>query len=230
MTEFLQPDHSSPSTHESSEELFSEEPLLEVEADISTNLLKGVNLYLIGMMGAGKTTVGRVLAKRLGYRFVDTDAVIEQVIGQPISEIFATSGESAFRELETQVLGQLAAHTRLTIATGGGIVLDRKNWSYLHYGVVVWLDVPIDMLLQRLQGTTNRPLLAENNPRKKLQALLEQRSPLYDQADVRVTLTHQENPSRVAGRVLESVSQALKLQVSPPWDSENVANPGYTNN
>lgn len=77
---------------------------------------KKVNLYLIGMMGAGKSTLGKLLAQELGYRFLDTDAVIEAAAGQPVTEIFATAGEAAFRELETQVLGQAAAYQQMAIA------------------------------------------------------------------------------------------------------------------
>lgn len=202
-----------------------------LDSETPPNLLKGVNLYLIGMMGSGKTTVGRIVAKRLGYRSFDTDTVIEQVTGQPIAQIFAESGEAAFRQLETQVLGQLAAYKKLTIATGGGIVIDRKNWSYLHHGIVVWLDVPIEMLHQRLQNSTTRPLLQDDLSLDRLKTLLEQRSHLYTQADLRVTLTHQENPSRVARRVIESIAQVLKPEAVPPaFEDENVSNPGHHDN
>lgn len=217
-------------------EFFSDPPDDAAETDALNsetpqNLLKGVNLYLIGMMGAGKTTVGRVVAKRLGYCFFDTDAVIEQATGQSIAEIFAESGEAAFRQIETQVLGQLAAYKKLTIATGGGIVIDRKNWSYLRHGIVVWLDLPIEMLHQRLQSSTTRPLLQDDLSLDRLKTLLEQRSHLYAQADLRVTLTHQENPNRVAKRVIESIAQALKPEAVPPaFEDENVSNPGHHDN
>jgi shikimate kinase (EC 2.7.1.71) len=111
----------------------------KISEDLTVDLLRGVNLYLVGMMGAGKTTVGRILAKKLKYHFFDTDAVIAQVANQSIADIFAEQGEEAFRELETQVLGQLSAYTNLIVATGGGIILRLTNWSYLHHGIVVWL-------------------------------------------------------------------------------------------
>jgi shikimate kinase len=117
----------------------------------SLDLLRGVNLYLVGMMGAGKSTVGQAVAKRLGYRFLDTDMLIESVAQRPISDIFATDGEAAFRDLETAVLEQVVAYTRSVVATGGGMVLRRENWGHLRHGVVVWLDVPLAVLTQRLK-------------------------------------------------------------------------------
>lgn len=174
------------------------------------NLLKGVNLYLIGMMGAGKTTIGRLLAKQLNYRFFDTDAIVEQTTEKPVSALFAELGEDSFRQIETQVLGELSAYTKLVIATGGGIVLQPSNWSYLHHGLVVWLDVPLDELYTRIQGNTNRPLLQTPDPQRTLQQILEQRSPLYAQADVRVAVSAGEPPRRVAQRVLDEIRTAIK--------------------
>jgi shikimate kinase len=183
------------------------------------NLLKGVNLYLIGMMGAGKSTVGRILARELGYRFVDTDALIERVAGMSVSEIFAERGEEGFRELEAQVLGEVAAYKNLAVATGGGIVLRRHNWSYLQHGIVVWLDVPAELLMARLQGDTTRPLLRNPDPKGKLQQLLEERQSLYAQADVRVSVGEGETPQQVAARVIEGVRKVLRPEVTGAVES-----------
>lgn len=174
------------------------------------SLLKGVNLYLVGMMGAGKTTVGRLMATHLGYRFVDTDAVIEQLTGQSITQLFAGVGEVAFRQMESQVLAEVSAYTNLAIATGGGIVLRRENWSYLHHGLIVWLDVPAELLYARLQTDTSRPLLNDPDPLGKLRSLLEQRQPLYAQADLRVTVSGEETSVQLAKRVLEEIPTVLK--------------------
>ena len=181
---------------------------------------KRVNLYLIGMMGAGKTTLGKLLAQELGYRFLDTDAVIEAAAGQPVTEIFATSGELAFRELETQVLGQAAAYQQMAIATGGGIILQRQNWSYLRHGIVIWLDVPLEQLCDRLEGDSTRPILQGVDLQQKLQTLLEQRQHLYAQADVRVVVSAEESPQQLAIRVLEEIQKSLKPEVHPPSASE----------
>ncbi|MDB9382979.1 shikimate kinase [Nodularia spumigena CS-584] len=179
-----------------------------------SSLLQGVNLYLIGMMGAGKTTVGQLLAKHLGYGFLDTDSVITQSAGRSINQLFAEEGEAAFRQLESDVLAQVCAYTRLTIATGGGIILRTENWSYLHHGLVVWLDVPVELLYTRLAEDTTRPLLQDADPQGKLRSLLEQRTPLYSQADLKITVREEQTPEDIANRVIEAIPSVLKPQVS----------------
>ena len=180
-----------------------------ISAATMASRLQGTNIVLIGMMGCGKTTVGQYLAEALSYRFFDTDAVVESVAHKPIPDIFATDGEQGFREIETQVLAELSAYSRLVIATGGGIVLARKNWSYLHHSVVVWLDVPVEHLYQRIKGDANRPLLRSPNPQQTLHDLLEERRSLYAQADVRVVLQGDEPPEWVCDRVIQEIAQIL---------------------
>jgi shikimate kinase len=180
------------------------------------NLLKGVNLYLIGMMGSGKTTVGQLLATQLSYQFVDTDVLIERVAGQSIPQIFANAGEAEFRKLESQVLAELSAYSRRAIATGGGIILKRENWSYLRHGIVVWLDVPVEQLQARLQTDTTRPLLLDSDPAAKLRTLLDERQSLYAQADIRVSCHPGEEPDQVSNRVLEKLRQVIKPSLAKP--------------
>ncbi|MFN6567256.1 shikimate kinase [Dendronalium sp. ChiSLP03b] len=179
-----------------------------------SSLLRGVNLYLIGMMGVGKSTVGDLLAKQLGYTFLDTDNIITQLTGKTINQLFAESGEAAFRQLESDVLAQVCARKELVIATGGGIVLRRENWSYLHHGLIVWLDAPLELLYTRLAEDTTRPLLQDADPQGKLRSLLEQRTPLYSQADLRITLREGETPEEIANKVMEAIPSVLKPQVS----------------
>ncbi|MEH2398651.1 shikimate kinase [Nostoc sp.] len=179
-----------------------------------SSLLQGVNLYLIGIMGVGKTTVGRLLAKELGYGFVDTDNVIAQATGKSINQLFAQVGEAGFRQLESDVLSQVCAFTKLTIATGGGIVLQRENWGYLHHGLIVWLDAPVELIYSRLAEDSTRPLLQDVDPKGKLRSLLEQRTPLYSQADLHITEREGDTPEDVAKRVLEAIPSVLKTQVS----------------
>lgn len=174
------------------------------------NLLQGINLYLIGMMGAGKTTVGRILANELGYGFVDTDEVITASAKRSINEIFAEERETEFRQLESDVLSQVSAYTKLTVATGGGIILKRENWSYLHHGLIVWLDASAELLYNRLKEDTTRPLLQDSNPLLKLQNILEQRESLYALADLRITLQEGEAPEEIARRVLTEIPKVLK--------------------
>jgi shikimate kinase len=176
--------------------------------------LRGINLYLIGMMGVGKSTVGRSLAQQLAYRFIDTDMLIEQVAGQSIRKLFATQGEAAFRQLETQVLAELSAYAyqKLVIATGGGIVLKPENWSYLHHGVIIWLDAPVALLYKRLQRDTTRPLLQHPDPLATLQELLEQRHHLYAQSDLRLAIDAQITAEQVANLIVEKIPTVLKEQ------------------
>ncbi|MFZ4639644.1 MAG: shikimate kinase [Nodosilinea sp.] len=172
--------------------------------------LQGINLYLIGMMGAGKSTTGQSLAEVLGYQFFDTDAIAEQVAGQTITSIFDHQGEAGFRQLETEVLAQLSAYRRLVVATGGGIVTQPSNWSYLHHGIVVWLDVPLSLLQRRLMGDRQRPLLQKNDWPATLATLLRQRQPLYAQADVRITVEPGEEVDAIVDRILTLVDERIR--------------------
>jgi shikimate kinase len=181
-----------------------------------TQRLQGLNVYLIGMMGAGKSAVGRPLAEALGYRFLDADDALEQVAGRTIPEIFATDGEAGFRELETAVLGQIAGWHSLVVATGGGVVTKPENWGHMRQGVVVWLDAPAPLLLQRLRAdSTPRPLLQAGDPSARLGELLAQRQPLYAQADLRVQQAG-DSPAQVAQQVLTDLPAILKGPAAAP--------------
>jgi shikimate kinase len=178
--------------------------------------LQGLNLYLVGMMGAGKSAVGRPLAQSLGYRFLDADTTLEETAGRSIPEIFADAGEEGFRALESAVLNELACWHSLVVATGGGVVTRPENWGHLRQGVVIWLDAPEAVLLERLQGDpTPRPLLADADPAGRLRDLLVARRPLYAQADLHV-MQQGESPEALAGRVLEALPTILKDGPQPP--------------
>jgi len=174
--------------------------------------LRGLNIYLIGLMGVGKTTVGKEIATLLGYRFLDTDALVEQAAGQSITDLFATLGEPGFRDLESQVLAEVCAYTQLAIATGGGIVGRPENWSYLRHGVIVWLDVPLEHLIPRLQADTTRPLLQATDLATKLESLWQERQLLYAQADLRIGYTPGDTPLHLAQQVLDAIQGILKPQ------------------
>jgi shikimate kinase len=174
--------------------------------------LRGINLYLIGMPGCGKSTLGRVLAERLGYQFFDTDQMIEQLTQQTVAQVFADQGEAQFRNLETQVLGQLSAYTRLAIATGGGIVLRQQNWSYLRHGAILWLDVPLAQLQQRLHADTSRPLLQTADLSSRLHTLWHDRQALYAQADVRLTCQVDESVEQLGDRAIAALQTVVKTQ------------------
>ena len=180
--------------------------------------LGGRSLYLIGMMGSGKTSTGRPLAERLGYGFIDADAVIEQAAGCTIPEIFERDGEAGFRELETQVMSAICQRHSLVVATGGGVVTQRKNWGLLHSGIVIWLDVMRDQLLARLKAdATERPLLQTPDPEAALDDLLAQRKPLYGEADLTVVID-QEDPATVADGILQLLPGLLKDPHQRPED------------
>ena len=188
--------------------------------------LEGLNLYLVGMMGAGKSAVGRPLAAALGYRFIDADAAVEQVAGCSIPELFAREGEAGFRRLESAVLGQIAGWHSLVVATGGGAVTRPENWGHMRQGVVVWLDAPAELLLSRLQADpTPRPLLQTPQPAERLAELLAQRNPLYAQADLRIPqgqgagggpADQSRSPEEVAAAVLAQLPSILKERTPPP--------------
>ena len=172
--------------------------------------LAGRSLYLVGMMGSGKTSTGRPLAERLGYGFVDADAVIEQAAGCSIPEIFDRDGEAGFRSLESQVLSAISQRHSLVVATGGGVVTQPENWGMLHSGIVIWLDVVPDQLLQRLNAdSTVRPLLQTADPEAALNALLNERRPLYAEADLTVVI-NDETPEAVADGILQLLPSLLR--------------------
>ena len=172
--------------------------------------LGGRSLYLVGMMGSGKTSTGRPLAERLGYGFVDADAVIEQVAGCTISEIFERDGEEEFRSLETQVMRSISERHSLVVATGGGVVTRTENWGMMHQGIVIWLDVERHQLLQRLQSdSTQRPLLMTGDPAETLDEILKQRRPLYDEADLTVVI-ESESADVVADGIIQLLPELIK--------------------
>lgn len=147
------------------------------------------NIFLIGMMGAGKTTVGRQLARKLGRSFVDLDHEVERHTGVKVSVIFEIEGEQGFRRRESQLLRELAAGKDLVVATGGGAVLSADNRACLsRSGIVVYLCVPPDVLHERTRLDKDRPLLQVADPRARIAELYGQRDPLYREiADIIVT-------------------------------------------
>jgi shikimate kinase len=179
--------------------------------------LQGLNIYLIGMMGSGKSTIGPLLATQLGYSFLDTDITIEKLVSQSIAEIFQTVGESEFRKIETQVLAEVSAHIRLVVATGGGIAIDRENWNHLHQGLTIWLDPTVDLLVERLQNDTTRPLLATPEElQTKLAKILTERRPRYAEADIQISLDCPLAPEEIVDLILIKIPTVLKTPTAMP--------------
>jgi shikimate kinase len=144
-----------------------------------------VNLALIGFMGAGKTSVGRLVAEQLHFDYLDTDELIQSRTGRPIVEIFSTDGEAAFRKMEQALVGELAARTKTVIATGGGLPMNPQNLVSLKtHALVVCLWASPEKIWERVKNQTHRPLLHDADPQKKIRELLAAREPFYRQADV----------------------------------------------
>ncbi|MHB8986516.1 MAG: shikimate kinase [Eubacteriales bacterium] len=142
------------------------------------------NIVLIGFMGTGKTAVGRRLAARLGRRFVDTDAAIEEVTGKTVSQIFVRDGVTRFRSEETLLARKLSVQEGLVISTGGGMVISPENVSCLkEKGVLIALTASPEVIYQRVKNKKNRPLLQKAEMRERIEGLLEERAGVYDVAE-----------------------------------------------
>jgi shikimate kinase len=143
------------------------------------------NIALIGFMGTGKTSVGRVLAEHLHFEFLDTDELIQTRTGRTINEIFAQDGEPAFRALEREAVKELSSRTRLIISTGGGLPTNAENLTALkEHALVVCLWSSPEKIWERVRHQSHRPLLHDPDPQKKIREMLTAREPFYKQADV----------------------------------------------
>ena len=167
------------------------------------------NVFLVGPMGAGKSTIGRLLAAELNFGFRDSDRVIEERTGADIPWIFDMEGEEGFRERETAVLLELANERDAVIATGGGIVLRAQNRELMKSsGFVCYLTASIDQLVERTARDKKRPLLQVENPRQKIIDLLAMRDPLYQDAANFVVNTDRRSPKAVAQEIASLVHDA----------------------
>jgi len=163
-----------------------------------------VNLYLVGFMGTGKSTVGRAVAQRLGFQVLDSDHEIERVVGKSIPEIFASEGEAAFRAREKEFImtGHLA--TRTLVACGGGIIMQPGVLELLKSrGVVICLHASIETILDRTARNRNRPLLNVENPEERVRALFAEREPVYKRAGA-VILTDSRPLSDIVAHVVRT--------------------------
>ncbi|XP_026446890.1 shikimate kinase 3, chloroplastic-like [Papaver somniferum] len=179
---------------------FVDEPkIVKKKAQEIAPYLTGRCIYLVGMMGSGKTTVGKILSEVLGYSFFDSDKLVEQAVGMTsVAQIFKEHSETFFRDNESEVLRELSLMHRLVVATGGGAVIRPINWKYMKHGITVWLDVPLEALATRIAavGTDSRPLLhhesgdAYTKALARLSTLSQERGHAYTNADARVSLEH----------------------------------------
>jgi shikimate kinase len=168
-------------------------------------------IFLIGPMGAGKTTIGKLLASRLKLEFVDADKFIEDVTGANIPWIFDVEGESGFRDRETRAIDELTQREKVLLATGGGAVIREENRQLMKQrGVVVYLYASVEQQVERTSRDRNRPLLQNDNPAETLRNLFTIRDPLYrDVADL-VVATDNRHPSAVARDICEKIVSFLE--------------------
>ncbi|WDQ99821.1 shikimate kinase [Devosia sp. J2-20] len=186
--------------------------LRQARAEELAELLDGRPLVLVGMMGAGKTTVGRRLAARLNRQFLDSDEEIEKAAQMSVPEIFEQRGEPEFRAGETRVIARVLKTRGVVLATGGGAFVNQETRALVKAEAIsVWLKAEIGILFDRVSRRSNRPLLKTANPRATLEKLIEERYPIYAEADV--TVTSRDVPQEaVASDVVQAVLAHLKQQ------------------
>lgn len=166
----------------------------------------GTNIFLIGPMGCGKTTVGKALAEKLNYRLVDTDEICEKMAGMPVRKIFSTLGEAHFRQLESAALQQAGAGKNRVIATGGGILTTTQNKSYLKtQPQVVFLDATVSTQTQRTRQSQSRPLLENNNRSAVLAKLYNERKSSYREVSNWTIQTDKLTPQQTVDKIISCI-------------------------
>ena len=181
-------------------------------------------IALVGMMGAGKTAVGKAVAQRLGLPFLDSDEEIERAAAMTIAEIFARDGEAFFRMKEAQVIARLLAGAPAILSTGGGAFMQPANRAAITAsGCSVWLQADLDLLWSRVRHKSTRPLLRTADPRGTLAALCSQRDPVYALADVTVRSLPGLSVDEMAGRVIAAVAAARPDVLALPADAAPAA-------
>lgn len=172
-------------------------------------ILSVQRIFLVGPMGAGKSTIGRLLAQRLGWAFVDLDADIERRCGANIPWIFDVEGEEGFRARETAVLEELSLEDNTVLATGGGAVLSERNRKVLRErGLVVFLKASAEQLVERTARDRNRPLLQVPDREQRIRDILQARLPLYNEVAHLVVETDGMTPQSVVSRIVRAVREA----------------------
>ncbi|HEY5994893.1 MAG TPA: shikimate kinase [Gallionellaceae bacterium] len=171
------------------------------------------NIFLVGMMGSGKTTIGRLLAKQLGKTFIDCDEEIQKRTGVSVTHIFDVEGEAGFRKREAAVIHELAQLDNIVMATGGGAVLGEENRAELaSNGLVIYLKGSVHDLWQRTRHDRSRPLLQTADPLAKLKELYKQRDPLYNEVADMVVLSGKQSAQHLIMKLLQQLEQVTTMQ------------------
>src|SRR5271170_277261 len=169
-----------------------------------------VNLALIGFMGTGKTSVGRLAAEQLHFEYLDTDELIQAHTGRMIADIFKTDGEPAFRELEKKVVAELAGRTKTVVSTGGGLPANPENFASLKtHALVICLWASPEKIWERVKNQSHRPLLDDPEPQQKIRDLLAVREPFYKQADVLMN-----TETRTVREMAQQVTHQFRLAIA----------------
>jgi len=171
------------------------------------------NVYLVGFMGTGKTAVGKELAKKKKWQFVDLDELIELREKRRIADIFVQEGEPYFRRIEKRVLKEVALEEKFVVACGGGIVIDKENIKIMKdTGIIICLTSTAEAILKRTSGYAHRPLLNVSDPQRQIELLLKLRSSFYAQADKTID-TSKLSVKKVVDKVIKLTSQRKKIKV-----------------
>ncbi len=190
---------------------------------LTIRTLNSPNVFLIGLMGSGKTTIGQMLAKRLGLPFVDSDHELERRTGVSVATIFEIEGETAFRVREAAMIDELTRRDGLVLGTGGGAVLNYDSRRALHSrGTVFYLHSTPETSFERVRRNRDRPLLMVTDPLSKLRQLYELRHPLYLDAAHHVVESYRDRPSAVVAEILTSLAEPF-ADVGSPTTAAQVA-------
>ena len=175
----------------------------------TVKVIKGRSIFLIGMMGSGKSQTGLKLAELLNYKYIDLDSLIEKLAKKSINQIFNDEGEDDFHELETNCLKETIKIPSLVISTGGGIVTKSENWGILRQGIIAWIDLDKDIAIERLKNEIEkRPLLQGNNLNDLYMSIFQSRENFYSQADLRIKVKR-ENIEEVALKIINAIHKEI---------------------
>ncbi|MFN3966602.1 MAG: shikimate kinase [Endomicrobiia bacterium] len=172
-----------------------------------------MNIVLTGFMGTGKTVIGKLLAQKLSWEYIDTDELIEKRENMKISDIFATKGEPYFRKIETEVVKDVSKKDKCVISTGGGVVLKEENMIALEKnGIIINLSASPEIIFERTSKDKSRPLLNKENPKEEIMKLLNFRAPYYDRCALKIN-TDDSDPEKNVRKILDFLKSKCNFQI-----------------